>query len=517
MKKQQTAICWSRTLLTLTLCLCLTGCSTTTAPQQVYSTLPPATTVYEAPAGDGSLDYIGTMPLYLPSLDGQRLICVDVPVSLNHGRHPAEAVTRALLAHSGNQTVQSLGAGVQLSLSGAEPVEVSGGVCTVNLSSSALALTQSRFHVVAMALTTTLSQLPDIQVVNILVAGQPVGMDITGNLPLGSLTARMGEELPLQWERLEAKRTPLGEDPSTVPVTAVATLYFPLADGSGILPEVRNITFPGQSPQQLAQGLLEAMDAGALYQGGASALPSSSSLQVSPPQVSDLTEGGRLVTLKYHADLLNRLEAAGVDAGCYLAGVVMTLTTFIPSAAAVNIQVGNTVMTSLRRGDGYQVEFTGGLARRSNITPYLVERVEIYLARDGKLTPVERTVPWQEAYSPRVLLNLLMNGPTEGEREQGITAVLPGNLLPGDVTGFSIQGDTLLVGLSDRFSAIIASAGTVGEQQLAYGMVNTLLMAKGLKRAVFFFGGKNVETLAGSLYWAGEFLQCPGLIDIPKG
>ena len=64
-------------------------------------------------------------------------------------------------------------------------------------------------------------------------------MDITGCLPLGTISPRPGEELPVLWEQMDARRTPLGQDPATVPVTGTATLYFPLAEGSGIVAETR--------------------------------------------------------------------------------------------------------------------------------------------------------------------------------------------------------------------------------------------------------------------------------------
>ena len=44
-------------------------------------------------------------------------------------------------------------------------------------------------------------------------------------------------------------------------------------------------------------------------------------------------------------------------------------------------------------------------------------------------------------------------------------------------------------------------------------MVNTLCRNTGLKRVCFFFEGKQVETIAGSIYWAGEFLYNTGLAE----
>ena len=48
---------------------------------------------------------------------------------------------------------------------------------------------------------------------------------------MGSLTAHPGENLPVLWEQMEAKRTPVGGDPSLTPLTSYMTLYFPLYSG----------------------------------------------------------------------------------------------------------------------------------------------------------------------------------------------------------------------------------------------------------------------------------------------
>ncbi|MBQ7306249.1 MAG: GerMN domain-containing protein, partial [Clostridia bacterium] len=248
--------------LMLVLCctLTLTGCvSTPENNAPAAPTLPPAEAKFAPPVGDIALNHTATAPLYLPSTDGQRLLTEYVPLSLNHSRHSAQVMVEALLQHPATQTTQALGNGVTLSLYGAQPVEVSSGVCTVNLAANALQLDQQSLYKVCAAITATLCEMDDIQYVNFLVADQAVSMDITGNLPLGGQTAHPGEELTVLWEQTDARRAPLGEDPATIPVTAVATLYFPLADGSGIAAETRNLTFPGQSADQLAAGLVSAL------------------------------------------------------------------------------------------------------------------------------------------------------------------------------------------------------------------------------------------------------------------
>ena len=115
--------------------------------------------------------------------------------------------------------------------------------------------------------------------------------------------------------------------------------------------------------------------------------------------------------------------------------------------------------------------------------------------------------------NPRTLLKALMAGPTAREREAGLEATLPGNVFEDDILGIAREGDTLLVNLSESFRAEIQSAGADRERLLCYSMVNTLCTGTGSRRVCFFFEGEQVEQIAGTIYWAGEFLNNPGLAD----
>lgn len=505
------------TLAVCLLCvLCLCGCQAGGTPSTPAATLPPAQCDYDAPLGD-ALDYTAVMTLYLPSLDGQRLLSQYVTVSLRHDQHPAESLVRALLEARGSSQVQALGQGAQLSLYGDHPVEVAGGVCTVNLASSALMLSSQELYTVCLALAAALCELDGIHDVNVLIADQAVGMDITGNLPLGGVQAHPGEELPVLWEQMEARRTPLGEDPSAMPVSATVTLYFPLADGSGVIPETRSLTFPGQTPQQLAAGLMTALSAGAQYVSDAQAMPDLNSLMLYAPQVSDMMEGGRLVTLHFVSSLEERLEAAGIPLSCFIAAVTDTLTTFIPSVTAVQVHIGAIALGSVTHERHGEARFTDGIIRRSAFSDYLMSQATVYFAQGQSLTPVTRSLPASSAASPRQLMELLMAGPSALETDAGVEPTLPEGLDGTDILGLAVAGDTLLINLSGRFAQAIRSGGEAPEQLTCYSMVNTLCEAKGLRRAVFFFDGEMAETLGGTLYWGGEFLLCPGLIDRTKG
>ena len=292
---------------------------------------------------------------------------------------------RSLIEFPGDEETRKLGGNKALDLYGDHPVEVSGGVCTVNLTSSALQLSLRDYYKNCLALATTLCEVKEINSVNILTADQSVGLDITGNLPMGTLTAHPGENLPVLWEQMEAKRTPLGEDLSKTPLSTLTTLYYPLADGRGIACATRLVSFEGQTPQQLAMGLINAVSSVRKSTTGGQGFPELSELLLHDPVTSELEEGGRLITLSLAEDAEERITAGGADLACTVAALTYTLTTFIPGIAAVCVRIGDKPITELHTRHFETVTALGGLVKRSAVSSFLMGSTTVYFARNGIL------------------------------------------------------------------------------------------------------------------------------------
>lgn len=488
-------------LLTLALLLPLvTGCSSGDAPAPLPD-LPASAIAGSAPIGDAGLDHSAICTLYLPSRDGQQLLALYEPMTLTYSRHPAESIVRALLAHPGDSRVRPLGGGVTLSLSGANPVEVSGGVCTISLTASALQLSLEDLYTVSLALAATLCELDDIRYVNLLAAGAPVAMDVTGSLPLGSVTTQTGQELPVLWDQLNARRAPVGVNPADVPLTAAAPLYFPLPGGKGIAPETRRLTFSGQNPAQLAEGLITALSAGP--QTLQTAMPNLTELLLAAPTVTQLESGGLRITLHFPADVRSRIAGAGADPACCFAALTTTLTTFIPSLQQVCILTGDAALTSVMSGEFGSLLFPGGLHHRQDYAAYLTAPATLWGAQGGRLTPVTAALPYRTARDPRTLLLALAGLPAE-------QAVLPPGLTDADILGLAIQGDTLLINLSERFGGVIRQSG-MDQQLLVYSITGAMCSCLPVRRVAFFFGGQQMDSLGGSIVWSGSFMHDPGL------
>lgn len=487
------------TALLLLCALLLTACRTdpTSVPGLALPTIAPGP---EAPIGDAGLQHEAIIPLYLPSRDGQSLLTFYERLTLSRDQHPAEAILRALLTHEGNNRVRSLGGALPLSLSGANPVELSGAVCTVNLSANALMLSGEDLYTAALCIAATLCELEDVQYVTVLVAGTPVAMDVSGNLPLGALNARLGQELPVLWEQLISRRTPVGELPSHTPLTATAALYFPLEDSSGIAAEPRRLTFPGQHPQQMVVELLHALSNGAELLDNAADMPDLNALLLFVPEVTDLENGGRRATLHFTADVQDRLRALGCDPACVFASITTTLTTFVPSLQQVCIQVGDGALTSLYSDTLGSLLFPGALQTRASFSHALRGQSTIFIPEEGRLSTRTISLPYRSADNPRSLL-LRMSS----------LGAIPEGLTDADILGLSVQDGTLLVNLSSRYADIIQDS-PADQRLTAYSMVNTLCDALELRRVRFYFGSTAMDHLGGDLVWSGEFLYNPGLI-----
>lgn len=492
-----------RCIACLILCAALlTGCAEKSAPQ-IAPALPAPMPGPEAPIGDAGLTREAIVPLHLPSLDGQSVLTFYEAMLLPQDRHPAETILTALLAHPGNSRVHPIGGSVQLSLSGANPVEISGAVCIVNLSASALQLTMQELFTAALCISSTLCEMDDVQYVSLLIAGTPVAMDVGGHLPLGAITGSTGAELPVQWEQFSARRTPAGELPAHTPLTATAVMYFPLRDGSGIVAEPRRLSFPGQHPQQQVVTLLEALSAGAQLLDGTSDMPDLTSMLLFTPEVTQLDSGGRRATLHFTADVKDRLIAAQCDPSAVFAAITTTLTTFVPSLQQVCILVGDGALTSLYSDSLGSMLFPGGLMNRTSFTHALMGQVNVYVPTAHGLTQRTLALPYRSASSPRTLL-LAMSSLAVGALPEGLT--------DADILGIAVQGDTLLLNFSARYGDILQAFGDA-QRLAAYSAVNTLCRMLNVRRVRFYFGSEQVESLGSSLCWDGEFLYNPSLIS----
>ena len=493
----------------------LTGCASRIIEEDraPAPTLPPAETRFTAPDGDDILAEAREYRMYFPGRDGLHLVSRNTVLEAADMNDTVEALVRKQLAFEGDAEAKKLGGTRQVDLYGAHPIEISGGVCTVNLNSSVLQLSPSEYYKNCLALSTTLCEINGINSVNVLVAGQSKALDNTGILPMGTLIAHQGENIAVLWEQMDAKRTPLGKDGSENALNALATLYYPLPDSRGVACTIRMVNFEGQTPRQLAMGLIDAVSDVRRAMAGGQGFPALRDLMLHDPVASDLEDGSRLITLSLREDAKEMLARGKTDLDCFAAAMTYTLTTFIPDITAVCVRIGDKPITELKTNRIDAITALGGLVTRSAVEPFLTSSVTVYFARNGILCECECPIARRSADSPRAQLCALMEGPDTTEQENGITGTLPATVREDDILGIAAEGDTLLVNLSESFRAEIQEQGPEAETLICYSIVNTLCKNTGMKRVRFFFEGEQVETVAGTLYWAGEFMYNIGLAE----
>ena len=494
------------TVLTLLLAVSLTGCSRAPiAEQQQTVQLPDVLETLTCPEGQDALDAVVSVPIYLPDTASRRLLQRETRVTRTLGRSIASQTAQAVLLWQGDTETRPLSAGPAITMYGANPVTVAGGLCTVNLSASALALSENWLYAASLALCETLTGLEDIDHVVILTADQAPAMDIMGNLPMGALSSNQLLGPDERWDQLNARRAAIGEDPSRVTLTSDAALYYPTTDGSGVTPTVRTLAFAGQSPQQLTDQLLRSMQTeDGPY--GTAGLQVLDGILAGPAEASDRIEGGRLITLRFQPDWEQTCKDRGIAPSRVLAAVTLTITGFVPSVPALEVLVDGEPLTS---ADG--MVFADGVLRRNDFVSMVTELTEVRLRRGDRLCSVIRPAPSGSKRNPRVLLGLMLDGVIPSVDGSDVSSVLPIRLDESDILAIGTENDTMIVNLSPRFAQALRSLDADGERFAAYAIVNTLCEVCGMRRVAFRFDGEAVETLGGNVDWAGVFLPLPSM------
>ena len=480
----------------LALLLVLTSC-TQRSPLTTSETLPPPSNPYDAPADFSGMTTSQRVALYLPDALGKTLLCRYETIDLSRTEHPEEAVLNLLLsAESDNETI-ALSSYGSISLTAEDAVTTANQVCTVNLSSSVLSLELETLYTVCLSIATTLCALPEVQYVNILVAGYPIAMDIQNLLPLGVLSSAAGKDIASLWSQLTAQRTGAGGISARTPLTSAAVLYFPLEDGSGLTCEVRQLSFDGQNVQQLAYGLLDALSAGTT-ESAAAIMPDIRSLLLMAPECTVLANGHQSVTLSLVPDALTRIAEADIDPVCFIAAVTCTLTSYVPLLERVIFSLGDTPLAVLTSNLHSTCDLPSGIASRADFTSLLTDSAAGYVPNGKRLSYCALPLPADSSLSPAVLLNALWSK-------------LSLTLDESDVLGAAVTDDTLLISLSAHSAEVIRNADC-SQRLIAYSMVSTLTARYSVRRVRFFFGGEAVDSLSGDVLWSGEFMTDPSLL-----
>ncbi len=494
----------------LAACLLLTGCAVQESAVTAQLTLPPAQYRRSAPENDVNQGYEQTVMLYLPSLDGTKLLTVPQTASFFASRNRARTLCEMLLSHPGTAAAAPVGGETALALSGTDAVEVSGHVATVSLAASALRLNHEQLFTVGQAIANTLGQFGDVQYVNVLISGIQPGMNIAATLPAGCFQPNSREDLSMLWARASA---PL----STGRRSFAAALYYPAPSGKGVLCGARTLSFTVPDLSGMALTLLDALSSGTEALPNVPRCPELSSFLREAPTIGE-TGGSRRLVIRFSEELNAALIDAGITRSVMMASLCCTLTTFLPGIEGIEVQIGSERINTLTpsgtyTGAGEIITFQDGLMRRRDFSGFLLEECVLYFANaQGKLVKVYRPVPYYEASSARALVEQLILGPQPFDSRGGLSAVLPQGLRSADLLGVGFEDQTLLLNFSPQLTALAHDLDGQAEARMIYSLVNTLCGLPGVKRTALFVQGSQPDSLAGAIYLPGDFLPNTDLI-----
>ena len=491
-------------LCLLCVCALLTGCQSQGSVAAVQVTLPPVALKGNAPTTDAEKAYEQTVMMYLPSLDGTRLLTVPQRVAVPAGQHMAKMLCEVLLAYPATETTAAVGAGIQLSLAGKDAVEVSGTVATVNLDASALALSSEQFFTVSQALANTLCQFGDIQYVNVLINSVQTGLNREGTLPAGCYQMNMREDLAALWSRASA---PVSQTRRAY----TASLYYPAPSGKGILCEARTFAFVSMDIASLSQTLLDALSTDAVSLPRMPRCPDFRGLLADTPGVEEIN-GRRVLSLRFQDTMNTALIDAGITRSVMMASLTYTFTSFLPGIEGLEVYIGDERISSLTpsgvyRRVGETMTFTDGVMTRRDFEGFLLAECPLFfLDEAGRLNRVLRPIPCGDIFNARAVYRQMLEGPQGYDSKTGLLPVLPNGLTADDLLGVSYDGSVLLVNFSRRLVTVTEEMEGKAVESMIYGLVNTLCSLPGVRRVAIFVEGQQPENLGGTVYLPGDFM-----------
>lgn len=458
-----------------------------------------------APQADDADDMAMRAMLYFLEEDGTTLAPVARQITAVGGESRAQAALAALLAGptAGEAAVwPELGVSKSVRL-----LEVSSGVATVDLPANARMLPQETLYAVRMAIANTLTEFSEISYVNVLIGGREEGFDLGGTLPVGTLTRMEELDTGTRYHRMDEARQ------SADGITLMTTLYFPAADGSMVLPEVRNVRYQEAAPIEYLYTLLEELGKGTENPLASRDVPPPLDYIREMPEIVRTEDGAyRAIEIRFTSEIDDALAWAGMTRGVYIAMLTDTLMGFVPGVEGLKISIGEEDVSSLDAAhtpDGQALSFGQTLATRGDFVGYVGAPAVLYAREENGdgLVRVQCVLQQAKADNPRERLNGLMR-----LAEDENVFALPYGLEDRDILAVHVGEKEIAVNLSARFRRMLEMLEPNAERAAIYAMVNTLTEGMGSRKVIFFFEGEQVERLAGGLEMRGAFRRNPGMV-----
>ncbi len=483
----------------------LTGCVSvplTQVQQAGDVTLPlPSEKIPKAPTGDSRAETTNRVTLYYVSADQQQLAPLQQAIKLSGEEMLAEKVVSRLL-----EGKDYLAAGLKpIAPEGTRLnwLEQSQGVVTLDLSVDALEMDAQAMCWMEAAITNTLTRLPGIECVNILIGGKE---ETAMMLPTGTMR-RTDLTLTALWAQQETDDKRFDAGPETAQIERDVTLYFAGWSDGRMLLEVRRVTL---DTHEFSEVIIEELKKGPMTTSQAHAVLPNDAELIYTPDFDPLDDGRTVLKLAFSEGLFAQLERDGLSAWQLFGSLSLTLCRFIPELDGLRIWVGDNLVTEIVDGARH-VALPEGVISPDLFDGAVGRVAKLYFSDgEGKLITVERLMDRQSATSARALLEALIAGPLVFDG--GAKSVVPDGITSADLLGIRIEDRTALVNLSSNFYRLCQGLTRDEERSLIYAMVNTLCGLDGITRVRFYIAGEVADTLSQSVYLRGALMPNPGIV-----
>ena len=378
-------------------------------------------------------------------------------------------------------------------------VECSCGIVTVDLSvETAANLSRAEIYRLCVSVANTLLGLEEVEAVNILIGGQSCTVY---NLPQGVFTEQI-TNVSVAYAQIQAESELYSEQGGSI--SRHVMFYFPAKSGDWFLPEVKTVSFDANNVlNEVFNALMDGPQTRACCY---SPIPVGVDYLPDLPTVDVSDTGERIITLNFSSALYDYLAFAGIDSEQLYGSVALTLLSFYPETAAVQIQVGGVPVVDTVDG------FANGLIYRSDYTAMIGSSACLFCANaQNKLTSVEQPMSQATSVSAINLLREMIS--MNVSDNENLHSVFPDGIVPEDILGISLDGRVATVNLSAAFYAHCQNLSNEEEHLLIYAMVNALCELEQIGAVSFRVEGTLFESLSGEIYMKSSLLPDPGLIS----
>jgi spore germination protein GerM len=390
---------------------------------------------------------------------------------------------------------------------------ISNDIAIVNLSSQA-ATPELQQQMLALwdSIDKTARSIKSIVGTAVLIDG--CGINILG-MPIG-LGTLIDQEHNEKWRQLLIERDLLmqvlnQDSADNWRMERYAAIYYPLSSGL-TAPLVRPIDIKGDDYlSALIDGLRDPpLDSTAF---NTAFVECAYELSEAPALITPARGGKRVAVLRFKPGLVSRRDPNITAQISVYASLCLSITHFLADIEGIVVYIGDEMVVNIKNKMGINL-FPDGIMRPADFEGLMGSAETVYFtsAADGMLEPVECIVPATLTATPRVLLELLINGPPQRQSNR-LEAVFPEGVSADDILGIRMRDGQISVHFSKNFLNRCQILTENEERNLVYAIVNTLTEINGVNQVCFYTDGRQPDTLAGSIRMHSPLMRNPLLIS----